>query len=210
MRYIKQYIFTILALISVTHAKSIPPSASVIDSLTIEKSVGESVWKKILSGEIHTKSEVRSSGDKGQKKQILDFYIAGLHTKSCRFALKKLSHYESYKDHIGYIKSSSYNEENERVHFKLSSALMPFNMILDFKIPRIKKAGSYDFIFDKGFLINLKGKITAVDYKKRCLFYTTAHWQGNHTGIPNTLFSFFSKALSQLAMENLFRISSTY
>ncbi len=210
MRYIKQYIFTILALIELTHSKPILPSNAPIDASSIEKTVGESVWKKILNGDIYTKSHVEDFEIFKQKKQKLDFYIAGLHKKSCSFALKKLSHYESFKDHIGYIKRSSYDDKSERVDFLLSSSLLPYNMTLNFQIPRIRKPGSYHFIFDKGFLRNLKGTITAVEYKNRCLFYTTAHWEGDHSGIPNAIFSFFSKAMSQLAMENLFRISTTY
>ncbi|WP_372653774.1 hypothetical protein [Halobacteriovorax sp.] len=210
MRYIKQYIFTILALIQMTHGRSIVPLNNTIDAPSIEKAVGESVWKKILSGDIYTKSEVKDFKLLKQKKQKLDFFIAGLHKKSCSFALRKLSHYESYKDHIGFIKRSSYDDKNGRVDFLLSSALLPYNMTLNFKIPRLKKVGSYPFIFDKGFLKNLTGTITAINYKNRCLFYTTAHWEGADTGIPNSILGFFSKAMSQLAMENLFRISSTY
>lgn len=210
MRYIKQYIFTILALINLSYAKSIRPPTNEIPSLTIEKSVGESVWKKILSGDIHTKSDVKNYLHKGQKRQELKFYITGLHKKSCRFALKKLSHYESYQDHIGFIKKSSYDDKNKRVDFRLTSALLPYSMILNFEIPRIKDPGKYKFQFDQGFLKGLTGTITAVEYKKRCLFYTTANWSGPHTGIPDSILAFFSKAMSQLAMENLFRISSTY
>ena len=210
MRYIKQYIFTILALIQLVHGKAILPVEGPIDAPSVEKALGESVWKKILSGDIYTKSEVEDFKIFGQKKQKLTFYIAGLHKKSCRFALKKLSHYESYNEHIGYIKRSKYDEKTQRVDFLLSSSLLPYNMTLNFKIPRIKSIGSYPFIFDKGFLRNLKGTIRAINYKKRCLFYTTANWEGDHSGIPNSIFAFFSKAMSQLAMENLFRISTTY
>jgi hypothetical protein len=210
MRYIKQYIFTILALIPLTHGKAILPSNKSMDAPSVQKTVGESVWKKILSGDIYTKSEVEDFEIFSKKKQKLYFYIAGLHKKSCSFALKKLSHYESFQEHIGYIKRSSYNDENQRVDFLLSSSLLPYNMTLNFKIPRIRKAGSYPFSFDQGFLKDLAGNITAINYKNRCLFYTTANWKGDHSGIPNSILAFFSKAMSQLAMENLFRISTTY
>ena len=81
---------------------------------------------------------------------------------------------------------------------------------INFKIPRIKTPGTYPFFFDQGFLKNLKGLIQVSKSKNRCLFHTTAAWTGPHSGINDTIFAFFSKALSELAMRNLFRISQTF
>ncbi len=210
MRHIKQYIFTILALLELSFAGQIVPVQQKFDTISVQNSIKESAWKKVLKNEIYVSSEVQDFKKLNVSHQKLSFKIAGLHPKSCRFALRKLSHYESYQDHLGFIKKSSYDEKKQRVDFSLSSALLPYNMSLNFMIPRIKRPGIYPFVFDKGFLMGLNGQIIAIEYKKRCLFYTHAKWEGPHSGIPNTIFEFFSKALAGLSMENLFRISSTY
>lgn len=210
MRHIKQYIFTILALMLPIQAKTLVLEHKTFNQVSIEKSIGISAWKKVLRNEVYVKSVVSDSEINKIKNQKLFFYIAGLHPKNCRFALRKLSHYESYSKHLGFIKESGYHEKTSRVNFLLSSILLPYDMTLNFKIPRIKSPGAYPFIFDQGFLKDLKGHIVAINYKNRCLFYTNASWQGPHSGIPNSVFEFFSRALAQLSMENLFRISSTY
>ncbi|MEC8624488.1 MAG: hypothetical protein VXY34_06710 [Bdellovibrionota bacterium] len=166
--------------------------------------------QKITKGIIISSSDVKTLKEKKEQKQKLKFSVTGLHKKSCRFALRKLSQYEIYKNHIGFIKESRYLESKGRVDFLLSSLLLPFDMRLNFKIPRIKSPGTYHFLFDQGFLKNLKGIIHVADSKNQCLFHTTASWIGPHSGINNTVFAFFSKALSELAMKNLFRMSKTF
>ena len=193
-----------------TQAGPIAPVQKSFDQLSVQKSISESAWKKVLKNQIYVSSNVDSYDYFNKKFQKLSFKIAGLHPKSCRFALRKLSHYESYSKHLGFIKQSSYDEKSKRVNFLLSSTLLPFDMGLNFSIPRIKTVGTYPFSFDQGFLTGLKGNIIALDYNKRCLFYAYANWSGPHSGIPNTIFEFFSKALAGLSMTNLFRISSTY
>ncbi|OUR96994.1 hypothetical protein A9Q84_11705 [Halobacteriovorax marinus] len=210
MRHIKQYIFTILAFSAPIQAKTLVLENNIFDQVSIEKSIGISAWRKVLRNDVYVKSQVSDYEIKKIKNQKLFFYIAGLHPKDCRFALRKLAHYESYSKHLGFIKNSSYDEKSQRVNFLLSSLLLPYDMSLNFKIPRIKSPGIYPFKFDQGFLSGLHGNIVTINYKNRCLFYTTASWEGPHSDIPNTVFEFFSKALAQLAMENLFRISSTY
>ena len=162
----------------------------------------------IEKGVIVTNTQVQ--GLQNKKKQKLDFKMAGLHKKSCVFALRKLSHYESYQRHLGFVKSGRYDEIKGRVDFYLSSSILPFSMRLNFKIPRITTSGVYPFTFDRGFLKGLKGGIHAAPHKKRCLFFIQAHWQGKHSGINDTMFEFFTNVLTKMAMENLFRISSIY
>jgi hypothetical protein len=166
--------------------------------------------KKISKGVIYARSQVKTLKEKNIKKQVLKFSVTGLHEKSCRFALRKLKQYEIYKNHLGFIKESRYLENQGRVDFLLSSFLLPYDMRLNFSIPRIKSPGSYPFFFDQGFLKNLQGLIQVSRVQDRCLFHTTANWKGPHSGIPDSIFEFFSSALSELAMKNLFRISKTY
>ena len=169
-----------------------------------------SVIKVVQSGDIYSHSKVQSTKEGTVEKQSLTFRIIGLHPKTCRFALRKLAHYESYQNHLDFIKKSLYNEKAKRVRFHMQSTLLPFDMTLDFIIPRIKSPGSYSFSFDKGFLKDLQGVINIYDYKGKCLFFTKADWKGPDTGINDTIFEIFSSTLTKISMQNLIRISKTY
>ena len=166
--------------------------------------------KKILSGTIVAVSNVNGQTKGKESRQHLKLSGAGYHTKSCRFALRKLSLYENYKNYVGVIKESSYQEQKKRVMFKIESGLLPFTMRLNFKLPRIKTPGIYPFSFDRGFLKGLLGKIHVYEYKKKCLFIMTSEFKGPHTGINNYLLEFFSHALTKLTLSNLIRISKTF
>lgn len=185
---------------------SAPAFADALDALSVKSSVKKSVRK----GDVYANSHVESFEENSKKKQSLEFEILGLHSKSCRFALRKLSHYENYDKHLDFIKKSQYNEKRKRVRFYMKSALLPFDMVLDFILPRISQPGSYPFMFDKGFLKGLTGTINIYKNGKNCLFHTKASWKGPDSGINDTIFEIFSSTLSKISMENLIRISRTY
>ncbi|MBC7427099.1 MAG: hypothetical protein H7336_00715 [Bacteriovorax sp.] len=165
--------------------------------------------EKIFEGEIFSESHVKSSTISNKKIQNLNFSIAGLHEKSCVYALKTLSLYESYSKLLDFVKESTYNEKTQELNFQLKHVLLPYDMLLIFKLPRITKEGAYPFVFEQGILKDLKGTIYAINYQNRCLFYSTAAWAGPSTGFPDIIFEFFSQTLAKLTMEKLFRISST-
>lgn len=169
--------------------------------------------EKILDGTIFSESKVKSTTiqEKGKKseRQELHFSIAGLHPKSCAYALKKLSLYENYSEFLDFVKQSEYDNFTGEIDFLISHALLPYDMRLVFKLPKITAPGVYPFSFERGILLNLKGTIHVIEYKNRCLFYTKADWEGPHSGFPNLVFEFFSQALAKISMERLFRISST-
>lgn len=180
-----------------------------LESLPLKKNLKE----KILEGAVFSESKVSSSSANNQKYQELQFQIAGLHSKSCAYALKKLSLYESYHLFLNFVKESHYNEEKKEINFLLSHALLPYDMRLIFNLPRIVAPGSYPFSFDIGILKDLRGTIYVTEQKKlgsgRCFFYTEASWKGPHTGFPDIIFELFSQTLSKFSMERLFRLSST-
>ena len=165
--------------------------------------------EKILEGSIFSESRVKSLTIADKKIQELNFSIAGLHEKNCTYALKTLSLYEGYSKFLDFVKESSYNEKDEVINFKLSHTLLPYDMRLLFKLPRITKPGNYNFIFEEGILKDLKGTIFVINHQNQCLFYSKAQWRGPTTGFPDLIFEFFSQTLSKLTMEKLFRISST-
>ena len=169
--------------------------------------------EKILAGEIFSESKVKSlvlvENNKMQETQELRFSIAGLHQKSCDYALKKLALYENYSSFLDFVKKSEYDEKTSEINFLLSHPLLPYDMQMKFKLPRITKVGVYPFLFEEGILKNLKGNIYVIDHNKHCLFYSTAAWDGPSTGFSNIVFEFFSQTLAKLTMERLFRLSNT-
>lgn len=169
--------------------------------------------EKIFTGEIFSESKVKSlvlvTGPKTEEIQELRFSIAGFHQKSCDYALKKLSLYENYSQFLDFVKQSQYDEQKMEINFLLSHALLPYDMRLIFKLPRITKEGTYPFVFDQGILKDLKGTIYVEKINDRCLFYSKADWSGTHTGFPNMVFEFFSQTLAKMTMERLFRLSNT-
>ena len=172
--------------------------------------LSDRIKKSIQEDGPYCKSEVTDVSPPAKTPgQALDFKIFGLHKKSCSRALVKLSQYERYAEFVDFIKKSAYDSKSKRIRLNLSHTLMPFDMLLDFKIERITETGVYHFSFDSGFLKGLKGEINISQDKTRCFFATTASWQGPYSGIPNSVFSFFSQALGEIAMERLFRISET-
>ncbi len=170
--------------------------------------------ESIQKGNFVVQSEVTSLKSDKQDRQSLNFYTAGLHPRACPHAMRKLSRYELYKDWLDFVKESSYNEAEQRVRFLLVHSLLPFKMQIDFKLPRIKGAGTYHYSFDRGFVAGLSGDIQLIEdqalpeKERRCLFYATANWEGPHSGIPNSVFEVFSTTLTRVAMEKLFRLSS--
>ena len=141
--------------------------------------------------------------------QSLKFSIAGLHPKSCDYALKKLSLYEEYSRYLDFVKVSKYDESKQEIDFFIEHTLLPYPIELTFILPRVRTVGQYPFRFQLGILKDLKGIIYVEKYKNRCLFYTSADWYGPHTGIPSLLLEIFSQTLSKISMELLFRISSS-
>jgi hypothetical protein len=168
----------------------------------------KSVKENILNGEIFSESKVENQGESPNETQSLRFSIAGLHPKSCEYALKKLSLYEAYSTYLDFVKVSNYNEATQEIDFFLEHTLLPYRMELTFMLPRVKTVGTYPFQFRVGILKDLKGFIYVTKYNNRCLFYTTATWSGPHTKIPAFVLEIFSQTLSKISMEMLFRISS--
>ena len=197
-----RYFFCFLVVFSINF------SASSAD-LSFEKlPYNKTIKENILSGEVFSESRVENTKDGLSSNQSLQFSIAGLHPKSCDYALKKLSLYEEYSTYLDFVKVSNYNESKQEIDFFIEHSLLPYRMELTFLLPRVRTVGSYPFTFQVGILKDLKGIIYVGKHKDRCLFYTTAKWKGPHTGIPGFILEIFSQTLSKISMELLFRISS--
>jgi len=167
------------------------------------------MWQKLEAGHVLAYSEVETENVLGPPAQSLDYKIYGLHPKNCSFALKKISRYESYSQFIDFVKKSEYNETKQMIFFEFSSILLPFDMLLSFKLPRISTPGDYNFSFDKGFLRGLIGSVSVQEKGEQCLFIGKAAWSGPDTQIPDAVFELFSKNLGKAAMERIFRFSSS-
>lgn len=205
MRYKTLILVLIFASFAMRAEERIPELK--LENLPFKKNIRE----KIFQGQIFSESHVHNLNKNSE--QSLSFSVVGLHPKSCAYALRTLSLYEEYSRFLSFVKESQYNEKKQEVNFLISHALMPYDMRLIFKLPRITTTGTYPFSFEIGMLKNLQGKIHVIETKNkgedRCLFYSTAEWTGPTTGFNPFVFELFSKTLADLSMEILFRISSS-
>lgn len=169
--------------------------------LPASRSLSDSQLMALAKGEIISQVQVRSK----EKTQSLDLWVGGVHPQNCKRALRKIAHYESYPELLSFIKKSQYHDEHQRWTLKLDHVLMPFAMYLDFKIPRIKKEGSYSFTFEKGFLTGLQGQVIAQELNSQCMLSLSGQWSGPHSKIPDIIFSTFVQTLAELGLKNLIR-----
>lgn len=167
--------------------------------------ISPSMQRKLKRNVVLADSLIETKG----KEQSLELTVIGLHSKSCRFALPKLALYEHYYEFLELVKKSVYNDATQHLYLKVDHKLLPFPMVLYFKLPRIKKPGLYQFSFDRGFLKGLVGRIQIKEQGHRCLMMARADWKGPVTKIPDSIFQMFTTTLSRLTAETLFRISRT-
>lgn len=165
--------------------------------------VSKKIQKIVEKGDIYRNATVTSD----KKTQSLDYKIYGLHPDKCSYALKKLSKYERFHEYLDLVKLSGYDQKKKLIYLYLDSTLLPFPMVLNFKIDRIERPGHYKFSFDKGFLKGLRGNIYVKEAGKRCFFHANSYWRGKKSNIPDTVFEIFSETVGELAMKNLFRVS---
>ncbi len=165
--------------------------------------IEKKIVKIIKKGEIYRSAQV----DSHDKLQSLDYKIFGLHPNKCKYALKKLSKYERFHEYLDIVKLSGYDKKKKLIYLYLDSTILPFPMVLNFKIERIEGPGLYKFSFDKGFLKGLKGNIIVKEDGDKCLFHASSYWKGQKSSIPDTIFEIFSETVGELVMKNLFRVS---
>jgi len=158
----------------------------------------------LLKGEVISTGKVHSPTE---KEQQLFLFVAGIHPRNCTRVMRKLSLYENYYQYMDFIKSSQYQDENQRFSFTIDHALLPFPMIVRFKIPRITKEGFYPFTFEDGFLKDLKGTVIVQDIGKFCLLGLKTDWRGPESKIPNLVFGSFVQTVGKLGLEHLIRVS---
>ena len=167
-------------------------------------SPSEGQIEELLKGEVISTSKVTSPTE---KEQQMFLYVAGVHPRNCVRAMRKLSLYENYSNYMEFIKSSQYNEGAQKFSFTVDHALMPFPMVVGFKIPRITKAGHYPFTFEDGFLKGLKGTVIVHDLGKFCLMGLKTDWRGPDSKIPDLVFSTFVQTVGKMGLEHLIRVS---
>ncbi len=205
--------FLFLFLSFFINEKSLSQSKMVLPtSFAVPISEELNPFYKLSSGHIEDlrKGEVVSVGQvetpKENVQELMEF-VSGVHPRNCTRAMRKLSLYENYSQYIDFIKESKYDEKNQKIHFVMDHALLPFPMVLEFKIARITKEGHYPFTFDHGFLKGLQGKVIVKEVGKFCLLGLKTDWRGPKTKIPDTLFETFIQTAARLGLEHLIRVS---
>lgn len=160
--------------------------------------------EELIKGEVISIGKVTSPKP---KQQEMFLFVSGIHPRTCTRAMRKLSLYENYSNYMDFIKKSSYDDKTNKITLTVDHFLLPFPMVLSFKIERITKAGTYPFTFDNGFLKDLKGTITVSDLDKHCLMNLKTEWRGPETKIPNIVFGTFLQTVGKLGLEHLIRVS---
>jgi hypothetical protein len=95
-------------------------------------SPSEGEREDLLKGEVISTGKVHSPT---KKEQQMFLFVAGVHPRNCTRAMRKLSLYENYKNYMDFIKSSQYDEISQKFSFTIDHTLLPFPMIVKFKIP---------------------------------------------------------------------------
>jgi hypothetical protein len=167
-------------------------------------SPSEGQKEDLLKGEVISVGKVSSPA---AKRQQMFLFVSGIHPRNCTRAMRKLSLYENYHLYMDFIKSSTYNEKTQKFSFTIDHLLLPFPMVVTFKIPRITKAGHYPFTFEEGFLKDLKGLVIVEEVGNYCLLGLKADWQGPESKIPNLIFATFIQTVGKMGLEHLIRVS---
>ena len=158
----------------------------------------------LLKGEVISVGKVHSPRP---KEQQMFLFVSGIHPRNCTRAMRKLSLYENYHQYMDFIKTSHYNEKTKKFSFTVDHALLPFPMIVGFKIPRITQEGIYPFTFEDGFLKDLQGTVIVQELGKFCILGLKADWRGPESRIPNVIFGTFVQTVGKLGLEHLIRVS---
>ncbi len=167
-------------------------------------SPSEGQIEDLLKGEVISVGSVDTPRPKFQQMIL---FISGIHPRNCTRAMRKLSLYENYSTYMDFIKKSAYDDKTQRLSFVIDHTLLPFPMVVGFKIERITKAGIYPFTFENGFLKGLQGKVIVTEIGKYCMLGLKTEWQGPDTGIPGLVLSTFVQTVGKLGLEHLIRVS---
>ncbi len=164
----------------------------------------EGQTEDLLKGNVVSVGKVDSPSDKEQQMML---FVSGIHPRNCTRAMRKLSLYENYSSYMDFIKTSKYDDVSQKFTFTIDHTLLPFPMIVGFKIPRITKEGHYPFTFEDGFLKNLKGTVIVKEVGKFCLLGLKTDWRGPESRIPDVVFGTFVQTVGKIGLEHLIRVS---
>ncbi|HXH29452.1 MAG TPA: hypothetical protein VNJ01_01445 [Bacteriovoracaceae bacterium] len=209
MRSLFLFLFLIFSVNSTVFAQNKVSLASsynkkIIDELKPFFTLSEGQLEDVLEGNVVSEGNVDTPAAKQQQMKL---HVAGIHPRNCHKAMRKLSLYENYSDYMSFVKKSSYDEKTKRLLFNVDHTLLPFPLVVSFKLDRITKAGSYPFTFENGFLKDLQGTVIVRDLGKFCLLGLNTDWKGPETKIPNLVFSSFIQTIGKLGLEHLIRVS---
>lgn len=179
-------------------------SEPVEKELKLFHTFSEGEIKDLLKGDVVAEGKVDSPSEKEQQLMLM---VSGIHPRNCVRAMRKLSLYENYNQYMDFVKQSSYDDRTQRFSFTIDHTLLPFPMLVKFKIPRIKGEGHYPFVFEDGFLKDLKGTVIVKSIGKFCLLGLKSDWRGPETRIPNMVFGTFLQTVGKLGLEHLIRVS---
>lgn len=143
-----------------------------------------------------------------EAQQSLKIKVIALHPRTCQRGLKKISLYENYKTHMSFLKESTYDEKTQMVFFTIDHSLLPYPMVLNFKLPRIKSESVTPFVFTHGLFKNLTGEIHVQNISNRCAYFMEASWLGESTKLNASIVEAFAQTLTKIGLEHLMRVAN--
>lgn len=196
MKFLIFSVFTSLFCTNI-YAKKI----SLNEFLTPRWELSRSQRESLEAHEIFADAIVSSN----KNKQTFKMKAMALHKMSCSKVLRKLPMFEEYKNWIGFIKSSTYNEKANLFTLRADHLLLPFPMIVHIVVERPKKEGIYKFLFPTGMFTGLSGEFEIKEINKKCILFAHGYWSGIKTSIPDFIIEVFSETLTKIAGEILMR-----
>ncbi len=109
---------------------------------------------------------------------------------------------------MSFLKKSEYDEKKQMVFFTIDHSLLPYAMVLNFKLPRIKSESVTPFTFTHGLFKDLKGEIYVQSVGNRCIYFMQATWLGESTQLNASIVEAFAQTLTKIGLEHLMRIAN--
>jgi hypothetical protein len=206
---VKQIVLTLLFFSSSSYAAHI--SLTKAQSEKLQKFITEKwnsqsqILKNLQEQEVISEATAQQVS---QSQQSLSLKVIALHPRTCQRGLKKISLYEDYKSHMSFLQKSEYDEKKQMVFFTIDHSLLPYAMVLNFKLPRIKSESVTHYIFTHGLFKNLQGEIHVQSIDNRCVYFMQASWLGETTKLNASIVEAFAQTLTKIGLEHLMRIAS--
>jgi len=206
VKYLLLFPFIFIQVSFAAHVSLNKAQSEMLQTFISEKWNSQSqILKNLQNQEVISEAEAQQLNE---AQQSLRLKVIALHPRTCQRGLKKISLYENYKSHMSFLKTSEYDEKKQMVHFVIDHSLLPYAMVLNFKLPRITKDSVTHYTFTHGLFKNLQGDTHVQSIGNRCVYFMKADWTGESTKLNASIVEAFAQTLTKIGLEHLMRIAN--